>query len=154
MADHLRAVPGTLPDPPYPGHIKANGYNIEFDIQRIVASDTWAIASNNERAWLLRIWFEARRSVPDGSMQSDLAVFAARIGCTRQFLEAHKEVLLRGWKLHSDGRLYHEFITIAVLEMIARRRKAVHRVQRHRDKNQTDNHDVTRKQALTTVTRA
>jgi len=131
------------PEPPYPADTKANGYNLEFDVQRIEASDTWALASSDERAWLLRIWYEAQKTVPMGSMQANLEVFAARIGCTRQFLEAHREVLLRGWVLHTDGRLYHDYIVSRVQAMLEKRVRVRDKVRRYREKKQELDSDVT-----------
>ena len=136
MQPSLSVVPSSVPEPPYQKDTKANGYNVEFDVQVIESSSTWVLATSEERAWLLRVWYETWKSVPVGSMPSDLDVFAARIGCTRAYLEAHKSVLLRGWKLHSDDNLYHDFIVSRVVEMKRRRNAATQRMNKHRQKQQ------------------
>ena len=130
----LHSVPTDLPEPPYPDDIKANGWKPECDIDRIRSSDTWVLAEDDEHPWLLRIWLEAWSSVPAGSMPSDLKLFARRIRCSEKFLKAHQDILLRGWTLHSDGRLYHQFIASQVLSMLDTRRKSSEKVKAWRDK--------------------
>jgi hypothetical protein len=128
----LRIVSSNHPDPPYPADTKANGWKPEFDVTRIITSDTWTLAENDERPWLLRIWMEAWLSVPVGSMPADRRLFARRIGCKKAFLDAQAEILLRGWELHSDGLLYHAYITEQVIGMLSKRRSSAERVKRHR----------------------
>ena len=122
-ARNFTVVANELPDPPYPADLKANGWSPAQDIDRIVTSDTWVLAEEDERPWLLRIWLEAWRSVPVGSMPADRRMFARRIGCNVAFLEAHAEILMRGWVLHTDGSLYHTFIITQVQAMLATRSK-------------------------------
>lgn len=136
MKPDLRAVPSTIPEPPYPRETKANGWKPEFDSDLIYQSDTWTLAADDERPWLLRIWLESWQSVPAGSMPGDRTVFAKRIGCTRQFLDAHQDILLRGWVLHSDGRLYHSHIAGQISAMLATRRGKADRVRAYRQKQQ------------------
>ena len=143
MQPVLSIVNSQLPEAPFAEDTKANGYNVEFDIQRIEQSDTWVLATAEEKAWLLRIWFEAWKSVPVGSMPSNMEVFSARIGCTKPFLEAHKNILLRGWVLHDDDRLYHQFIIAKVVEMKRRRSAATERMKKHRMTKRDASHDVT-----------
>lgn len=129
----LKAVPTTLPEPPYPDDVTLNGWKVGLDWDRIKASDTWTLAEEDERPWLLRIWAEALGSVPAGSMPADMNLFARRIGCKRAFLVAH-EVLIRGWILHSDDRLYHAYIVNEVKTMLVGRQKNARRVKKWRDK--------------------
>lgn len=130
---NLVGIPSALPETPYPADITANGWRPEFDLARIVASDTWTLAEDDERPWLLRIWMEAWASRPVGSMPSDRRLFARRIGCKAAFLDAHAEILLRGWTRHEDGLLYHCFITSQVLSMLEKRRKTANKVARWRN---------------------
>lgn len=126
-------VSSELPDPPYPATVSANGWAPEFHLDRIFSSDTWTLAEDDERPWLLRIWLEAWRSVPVGSMPADRRLFARRIGCKTAFLEAHAEILLRGWALHADGLLYHAFIASQVLAMVEKRRRSAEKVAAWRE---------------------
>lgn len=131
-AKRFSVVSSELPDPPYPSETKANGWNPTFEIDRISASDTWVLADDDERPWLLRIWYEAWKSVPVGSMPSDRRLFARRIGCKAQFLDAHAEIFMRGWALHSDGNLYHPFIVAQVEVMLTTRSKNREKVNKWR----------------------
>jgi hypothetical protein len=133
-AQRLFVVSNEIPDPPYPSDTAANGWHPELHVDRIASSDTWTLAEDDERPWLLRIWFESWRSVPVGSMPSERRLFARRIGCKTAFLEAHAEILLRGWALHSDGLLYHGFIAEQVNAMLNKRRKSAEKVAAWREK--------------------
>lgn len=131
-AVRLKIVSSALQEPPYPADTKANGWAPEFHVDRIMSSETWTMAEDDERPWLLRIWLEAWRSVPVGSMPDNRRVFSRRIGCKVAFLEAHSEILMRGWVLHLDGLLYHDFITSQVLDMLGKRRQSAERVSEWR----------------------
>lgn len=135
--------PGELPEPPYSGDVRATGWRPDLDINRVMKSETWGMASDEERPWLLRIWIEPWQSIPVGSMPRDLDVFAHRIGCSRAYLDAHHDVLFRGWSLHSDGRLYHRTISEKILGLLAKRRaasarKAAYRLSRGTSANPTE----------------
>ena len=142
-AQRLSVVSNETPIPPYPSDTAANGWHPELHIDRISSSDTWTLAEDDERPWLLRIWFESWRSVPVGSMPSERRLFARRIGCKTAFLEAHAEILLRGWSVHSDGLLYHVFIVEQVNAMLAKRRKSAEKVaawrERQKQKENSEN---------------
>jgi len=133
---------GDLPEPPYPPETKANGYKVEFDIRRIKASKTWLLAREEVRNVLLRLWLETWELVPCGSLEDDDDMIAALTGVSREWLHGHREQLMRGWQMHSDGRLYHPFITGMVLEMLRRRRGATERMAKSRERAKS--RDVTR----------
>ena len=130
----LSVVTSEVPGAPYPPDTAANGWHPELHINRITSSDTWTLAEDDERPWLLRIWMESWLSVPVGSMPSDRRLFARRIGCKAAFLDAHAEILLRGWELHADGLLYHQFISGQVLGMLGKRRKDAEKVAAWRER--------------------
>lgn len=85
-------------------------------------SDTWALASPDVRPWLLMLWTVAWQQVPCGSMPSSDELIAARLGMKPAAFKKHKDVLMRGWTLADDGRLYHDTISERVLEKIARQK--------------------------------
>ena len=141
----LRVVSSELPDPPYPADTKANGWRPELDVTRIDTSETWVLAEDDERPWLLRMWYEAWKSVPAGTLPSDLRLLARRLGCKKAFIEAHAEILLRGWVLHKNGLLYHSYITAQVNAMLEKRRTERDRKREQRSGNvPRDNADVPR----------
>lgn len=84
-------------------------------------SDTWALARPDVRPWLLMLWTIAWQQVPCGSMPGDEELIVARLGIDADVFEHCKRVLLRGWWLAEDGRLYHPTITQRVLDMLGRK---------------------------------
>jgi hypothetical protein len=75
------------------------------------------------------LWLKSWNSIPMGSYDADDELIAARIGMPGAMFEEHREVLMRGWYLASDGRLYHKYIALAVVKLMGvramdRQRKA------------------------------
>lgn len=119
---------------PYPADTRAKGWRFELDLERVQQSDTWALAEPEARPWLLMLWCTAWQQTPCGSLPSDERVLCARIGIPAKFWAKHREVLLRGWEAHEDGRLYHAVITAQVAGMLTkkseeRQRKADYRAR-------------------------
>lgn len=120
--------------PPYAGDLRAKGWRFEIDTERIRQSDTWALAPAEMRPWLLMLWMTAWEQSPCGSLPNADDLIAARIGMPAKLFAKHRAVLLRGWWLATDGRLYHHVITQQVLVMQRqkdgdRRRQAEKRVR-------------------------
>lgn len=69
------------------------------------------------------LWLTAWRQTPCGTLPSDDTLIAVRIGMPLAHFVANRHILLRGWHLHADGRLYHETITQIVLAMLATKAK-------------------------------
>ena len=120
------------PEPPYPGDILARGWRFDLEPERIRQSDTWALAGSEWRPWLLMLWLTAWEQRPVGSLPNNHEVTAALIGMDRRIFAAHADILLRGWRLHADSRLYHPVITEHVLRMVEKRVKDRERVSRWR----------------------
>lgn len=118
--------------PPYPADTEPRGWALDLDYEKIEQSDTWALASPEQRPWLLMLWLVAWRQVPSGSLPDDDRLIAARVGMPAAQFTAWRDVLLRGWWRATDGRLYHATLTHHVLRMIDKRRKVAERVTRHR----------------------
>lgn len=142
----LQAVNCSMPDPPYPKATKANGYRPEVDWQRIRGSKTWRLCAPDMRNNLLRLWLESWNEVPAGSWENDDEIIASAIDMPARLFAAHRDQLMRGWVLHSDGRLYHATVTEMVLAMLSKRRSSAERVAKHREKKQEVADNVTRYQ--------
>lgn len=120
--DHTTSASSVLPDPPYSPETRAKGWRLESDIERIEQSDTWALATPLKlRGQLLLLWHECWKQNPVGTLPDDDTVISARIDMLIHEFRKHREVLLRGWRRHSDGRLYHPVVTEVVLRMIDKR---------------------------------
>lgn len=132
---------------PYPADTRAKGWRFELDLERVMQSDTWALASPDVRPWLLMLWAVAWQQVPCGSMPSDDALIAARLGMKPASFKKVKSVLMRGWWLADDGRLYHDTITERVKDMLGRKegerkRKADYRARMDAERKASEGHGV------------
>jgi hypothetical protein len=130
-------VDTSAPGAPYPADTKAKGWRFELDHERIEQSDTWVLASPDMRPWLLMLWMTAWRQVPCGSLPASDELIAARIGMPTRTFQANKDLLMRGWALCADGRMYHAAITEQVLALIGLREKEAVRKQAYRDKQKS-----------------
>lgn len=132
---------------PYPAETKAKGWRFELDLERVMQSDTWALATTDMRPWLLMLWTTAWQQNPCGSMPSDDALLAARLGMAPKAFAKAKAVLMRGWWLAEDGRLYHDTIVERVNEMLGYKAKEKARKAAYRERMSgnvpRDNHGTT-----------
>lgn len=140
----LKAVPSELPQPPYPKTTAAKGWLFDLDHERLWESDTWALSPPDMRPWLLMVWMISWRQVPVGSLPNNEEVIAARIGMDLRIFRAHRDILLRGFQLHSDGRLYHPVLVEHANKMIEQRAiwAGKKRIKRASEKNQSLSENV------------
>lgn len=124
----------TIYQPPYPEDTRAKGYRLELDYERIIQSDTWALASNRQRPLLLMIWFVAWQQTPCGSLPDSDELIAVRIGMETNEFQQNRATLLRGWEKANDGRLYHPVVSEIVLEMLARKSRETQRKAEYRER--------------------
>ncbi|WP_343625390.1 hypothetical protein [Roseateles puraquae] len=123
---------------PYPADTRAKGWRFELDYEQIEQSSTWdlaAQASPELRPWLLMMWLVSWKQVPCGSFPADEVVIAAKIGMPAKTWAKHRELMLRGWTVADDGRIYHETISARVAAMLKakeseRQRKADYRARK------------------------
>lgn len=130
------------PAPPYPADTRAKGWRFELDYEKIEQSDTWDIANEVPLAQqcLLLMWYVAWKQVPCGSMPADEATIRAKCKVPAKLWPTVQPVLMRGWWLADDGRLYHDTIVARVNEMLEYRRKTAERVAKHKAA-QREQHD-------------
>jgi hypothetical protein len=121
---------------PYPSDVRAQGWRFVLDYERVVQSDTWALASARQKPLLLMLWFVAWQQTPCGSLPDGDELIAARLGLAPDEFPQHREVLLRKWWKASDGRLYHPVITEMVIEMLARKTRETQRKADYRARKQ------------------
>jgi uncharacterized protein YdaU (DUF1376 family) len=108
---------------PYPADTRAKGWRFEIDVERIEQSDTWTLAPSAIRPWLLMLWMTAWKQTPCGTLTNDDTLIAARIGMAAKDFAKHRAILMRGWWLADDGRLYHATLTERVEAMLVKRAK-------------------------------
>lgn len=119
----------TLPAP-YPSDTRAKGWRFEIDYEKVEQSDTWSLAAEVPMAQhgLLMMWLVSWTQVPCGSFPNDEALIRAKCRIAPKYWAPMREILMRGWWLADDGRLYHDTIVSRVAEMIEYRRKNAKRV--------------------------
>ena len=130
---------------PYPADTRAKGWRFELDHERIRQSDTWALSPAEIRPWLLMLWMVAWEQTPCGSLPSEDALIAARIGMPAKLWAKSRDLLLRGWEIADDGRRYHATVTERVRAMLAKRDKDAKRAAKSRGQSPL----VTRDTAVT-----
>lgn len=121
MKPSLQAVSPSTLEPPYPPGTRARGFLFELDWELVEQSTTWTLCPAELRPWLLMLWATSWKSSPCGTWPADDTLIAARIGMPDRQFKAHRDQLMRGWKLATDGRLYHDTITELVLKMCSKR---------------------------------
>jgi hypothetical protein len=82
-------------------------------------------------------------------MPSEPKLICARLGMSAKQFEKSKEVILRGWWLADDGRLYHDTISSRVQDMLNRKngerqRKAEYRAKKEMEEKLRDANAQTR----------
>lgn len=109
---------------PYPADTLAKGWRFELHMEKVKRSDTWLRAKTGRvRGALMLLWGEAWEQTPCGSLPADDELVALLIDMAPAEFEKTKAVLMRGWWLADDGRLYHDTITERVLAMLVKRAK-------------------------------
>ena len=118
---------------PYPSDTLARGWRFEVDMERFKRSDTWKLAKTGTlRAALLLLWAEAWQESPCGTLPNDDELIALTIDMPAATFAKHRSVLMRGWALADDGRLYHDIITERVLSMLDKRASDAQRAAKRR----------------------
>lgn len=113
---------------PYPSDTRARGWRFEVDMEKVKASDTWLRAKTGEiRGALMLLWGEAWQQTPCGSLPADDELVALIIDMPQPKFAKHRAILMRGWWLAEDGRLYHDTIVERVLSMLEKRAKDAER---------------------------
>lgn len=119
--------------PPYPADTLAKGWRFELDMEKFKRSDTWKLAKSGAvRGALLLLWAEAWQESPCGTLPNDDNLLALTIDMPDAAFAKHRAVLMRGWWLADDGRLYHDTITARVLAMLAKRASDAERAANRR----------------------
>lgn len=122
---------------PYPADVRAKGWRFEIDYEKVEQSDTWSLAAEIPMAQhaLLMMWMVAWTQVPCGSMPNDESLIRAKCRIPAKTWPNLRPVLMRGWWLAEDGRLYHDTIVQRVEAMLVKREKDAKRTADRRARN-------------------
>lgn len=143
--NHLEVVePGGLPDPPYPADTRANSWKPMIDWERVLVSEALEAAPWHIQNAILRLHIESWRCTPAASLPSSIRQLAIKARLAEADVHEHIDLLIDGWHMCSDKRLYNETFVPIVLRMITERKKERERKRKHRDSSdvRADNADV------------
>ena len=122
-----------LPAPLVRADVDLSGFDgFLLDVQRLFASELWALSSGDEFKAAVALWGRAWQQTPPGSLPNDERVLSAFSGAGKNWKKV-RAMALRGFIECSDGRLYHKVLCDDVLR--------AHRKQqafRDRTKNATE----------------
>lgn len=113
-----------LPRPPVPADLDLSDLpEMLLDIERLRKSKSWLRARRRPELafYMLNLWMRAFHDVPAGSIENDDDVLADAAGCHPRDWDKIKGVVLHGWLLCSDGRLYHSTVVEKVIAAFSRR---------------------------------
>ena len=114
----------TAPEPLTPADCDLRDFSfMPLDIVRLFGSEFHARASDAEWRAGLTLWLKSYHQVPAGSLPDD-DIALARLAEFGRDLRAWRKVkagAMRGWRLCSDGRLYHPVVAEKVNEAWAGR---------------------------------
>lgn len=109
--------------PPVPRTLDLRDFaRMPLDVEKLLDSDTWLLASGDEAKAAITLWAKAWHQVPAGSLPNDERILAKLSGAGEKW-EQVREVALRGFELCDDGRLYHPIVCEIAEEVFARRRQ-------------------------------
>jgi hypothetical protein len=96
-----------------------------LDVVRLVDSDLTAIASGDEFKAAVLLWCKAWHQIPASSLPNDDRMLAHLAGFGRDLKgwKRVRDVALRGFTLHDDGRLYHPVIAQKAVEAADHKRR-------------------------------
>lgn len=104
-----------FPPPLVPANCSLSDFAfMPLDVRRLLTSETWVLASGEERAAAMCLWLESWHQIPAGSLPDNDRMLAHLAQCPNW--SAVKEQALRGWTKCSDGRLYHRVVAEKALE--------------------------------------
>jgi HNH endonuclease/Protein of unknown function (DUF1376) len=118
------------PDPFVSADVDISGMpGFMMDVQRLFASELWAISNGDEFKAAMALWGRAWQQTPAGSLPNDERLLAAFSGAGSRWKKV-RAVALRGFVECSDGRLYHREIADNVNQAWAARLKILARFDR------------------------
>lgn len=104
-----------LPDPLTPADCNLQDFTfMPIDVRRLLASETWVLASGDERAAAMCLWLESWHQIPAASLPDNPRMLA-HLAQSAKWPKVQEQAL-RGWINCSDGRLYHPVVAEKALE--------------------------------------
>ena len=93
-----------LPTPPVPPDLDLSSLSyMPLHVSRLLASDTWMIATGDEAKAAVTLWARSWHQIPAGSLPNDDRLLAALSGAGKKWVKV-KDTALRGFLLCFDGK--------------------------------------------------
>lgn len=108
-----------LPAPLTPADCDVSSYEyMPLEGARLRKSRAWLAAKRDPRLgfYMVNLWIAAWEETPAASLENDDDVLADAAMCSPERWPELREQVMRGFRLCSDGRLYHELIACRALE--------------------------------------
>jgi hypothetical protein len=123
-----------LPEPFVPPDIDVRDLDgFMLNVERLLASELWALCSGDEFKAAMALWMRAWKQVPGGSLPDDERVLAVFSGAGRTWPRL-REMALRGFIKCNDGRLYHRVLCEEVKRAAERKKQYMARREREADR--------------------
>lgn len=110
-----------LPDPPVPAGADLRSVpKFPMDPFALRRSKFWIGCKDHPGLafYAMNLWMAAWFSVPAGSLEDDDVILAELAMCSADRWTTIKRQVMHGWRMHSDGRLYHSGIAVRVIEAL------------------------------------
>lgn len=114
------AVTGEFGEPLISGSPDLRSYCwMKLDVCRLMSSDFFHLADNEEFGAAVKLWTAAMRQVPAGSLPNNNRIVASLAGYANAARRWNRvrEMALYGWLPCSDGRLYHPMLAELVQDV-------------------------------------
>jgi Protein of unknown function (DUF1376) len=101
----------TAPEPLVPADVDLRDLDgFMLNVERLLASELWAIATGTQIKAALSLWCRAWKQVPAASLPDDERVLAPFAGLPLAQFRRERAVAMRGFVKCADGRLYHRVL--------------------------------------------
>lgn len=129
-----------LPDPLVPADADCRQFDcFMLNVERLLASELWAISTGDEFKAALGLWCRAWKQVPAGSLPDNDRTLAGFSGAGSKWRKV-RDMALHGFIKCSDGRLYHPVLCLDVMRALGsqakfrdRREKDAERLRKWRE---------------------
>jgi uncharacterized protein DUF1376 len=112
-----------------------NGYEfMPLLVARFLGSEFFAVATLEERAVGMTLWFQSWHQQPAGSLPNNDRHLCHLAHCDFETWKRVKRMALHKWKQYSDNRLYHPVITQEVIKAWEYRQEHQRKLSQHAEK--------------------
>lgn len=106
-----------LPPPPIGREVDLRDIRtFDMDVKRVLSSRLWVISTGEEFKRAVASWLRSWHEIPPGSLPAHDDELLPLLGLT-SWDGLRRHIVMNGWALHSDGRLYHRIVVKEALRV-------------------------------------